>query len=215
MPRPMPERTATEMDRIKISLPIAVEGKYDKSTLLSMFDATVITLGGFAVFNSKEKQALLRKIAKDGIIVLTDSDGAGKVIRSFLNGIIPKDKMYNLYIPKISGKEKRKTAPSKEGLLGVEGMSREELVRILAPFTVGADGKAIKTAKSGEMITKVDFYTDKFTGADNSAARRDELARRFDLPGGMSANALLEALNIITDREGYRAAADAIAAEDN
>ena len=203
------------MDRIRISLPIAVEGKYDKSTLLSMFDATVITLGGFAVFNSKEKQALLRKIAKDGIIVLTDSDGAGKVIRSFLNGIIPKDKIYNLYIPKISGKEKRKTAPSKEGLLGVEGMSREELVRILAPFTAGADGEAIKTAKSGEMITKVDFYTDKFTGADNSAARRDELSRRFDLPGGMSANALLEALNIITDREGYRAAADAIAAEDN
>ena len=91
-------------ERIKISLPIAVEGKYDKSTLLSIFDTTVITLGGFAVFNSKEKQLLLRRIAKDGIIVLTDSDGAGKVIRSFLNGIIPKEKIYNLYIPKVAGK---------------------------------------------------------------------------------------------------------------
>ncbi len=203
------------MDRIKISLPIAVEGKYDKSTLLSMFDATVITLGGFSVFNSKEKQALLRKIAKDGIIILTDSDGAGKLIRSFLNGIIPKDKIYNLYIPKIAGKEKRKTSPSKEGLLGVEGMGREELMRILAPFTAGDDKEVRKSAKSREMITKVDFYTDKLTGADNSTLRRDELAKRFELPGGMSANALLEALNIITDRDTYRAVVDAMVNEQN
>ena len=198
------------MDRIRISLPIVVEGKYDKSTLLSIFDTTVITLGGFAVFNSKEKQALIRKIAKDGIIVLTDSDGAGKTIRSFLNGIIPKDKIYNLYIPKIQGKEKRKTAPSKEGLLGVEGMGREELTRILAPF-IAAEGVDLEnTLINKEMITKVDFYMDKLTGADNSAARRDELAGHFDLPSGMSANALLEALNIITDKAGYRAAVDGI-----
>ena len=194
------------MDRIRISLPIVVEGKYDKSTLLSIFDTTVITLGGFAVFNSKEKQALIRKLAKDGIIVLTDSDGAGKMIRSFLNGIIPKDKIYNLYIPKIQGKEKRKTAPSKEGLLGVEGMGREELTRILAPF-IAAEGVDLEnTLINKEMITKVDFYMDKFTGADNSATRRDALAKHFDLPSGMSANALLEALNIITDKEGYRVA---------
>ena len=126
--------------RSKISLPIVVEGRYDKSTLLSIFDTTVITLGGFAVFNSKEKQMLLRRVAKDGIIILTDSDGAGKLIRSFLNGIIPKDKIYNLYVPKIAGKEKRKSAPSKEGLLGVEGMGREELTRVLAPFIINDDG---------------------------------------------------------------------------
>ena len=199
------------MDRKKISLPIVVEGKYDKSTILSMFDTTVITLGGFAVFNSKEKQALIRKLAKDGIIVLTDSDGAGKMIRSFLNGIIPKDKIYNLYIPKIQGKEKRKTAPSKEGLLGVEGMGREELTRVLTPFIAGEGVNPKNTAINKEMITKVDFYMDKFTGADNSVARRDELSKHFDLPSGMSANALLEALNIITDREGYRAAVESIA----
>ena len=191
-------------ERIKISLPILVEGKYDKNTLLSIFDTTVVTLGGFGVFNSKEKQALIRRIASSGIIVLTDSDGAGKVIRSFLNGIIPKDKIFNLYIPKIQGKEKRKTSPSKEGLLGVEGMGREELVRVLSPFVVSNDSDVTTREKDMELITKVDFYMDKLTGAENSAFRRDELARHFGLPDGMSANALLEALNIITDREEYR-----------
>ena len=195
-------------ERIRIRLPIVVEGKYDKSTLLSIFDTTVVTLGGFGVFNSKEKQALIRKIAKDGIIVLTDSDGAGKMIRSFLNGIIPKDKIYNLYIPKIEGKEKRKSSPSKEGLLGVEGMGREELVRILSPFAVENGAEGYQPKNSAEIITKVDFYMDKLTGSENSAARRDALAEHFSLPSGMTPNALLEALNIITDKGGYRAALD-------
>lgn len=190
-------------ERIKVSLPIIVEGKYDKSTLLSIFDATVVTLGGFGVFNSKEKQALIRKLAVGGIIVLTDSDGAGKMIRSFLNGIVPKDKIYNLYIPKIEGKEKRKSAPSKEGYLGVEGMGRDELVRILSPFTVCDNGECKYDVKEREMITKVDFYRDKLTGFDNSSVRRDELAKRFDLPSGMTPNALLDALNIIATREEY------------
>ena len=192
-------------ERIKISLPIVVEGKYDKSTLLSIFDTTVITLGGFGVFNSKEKQALLRKVASGGIIVLTDSDGAGKLIRSFLNGIIPKDKIYNLYIPKIEGKEKRKSAPSKEGLLGVEGVGRETLVRVLEPFIAKDGDIGYRHSNNLEMITKVDFYMDKLTGFDNSAARRDKLAMAFELPSGMTPNALLEALNIVTDKEGYKA----------
>lgn len=202
------------MEKIKISLPIVVEGKYDKSTLLSIFDTTVVTLGGFAVFNSKEKQLLLRRIAKDGIIVLTDSDGAGKVIRSFLNGIIPKDKIYNLYIPKVQGKEKRKTTPSKEGLLGVEGMGREELVRVLEPFTVREGQSDCTCRNSGEMITKVDFYQDKLTGFDNSSSRRDKLSLYFNLPTGMTPNALLEALNIITDKQGYRRAVEECDGED-
>ena len=196
-------------ERIKISLPIVVEGKYDKSTLLSIFDTTVITLGGFGVFNSKEKQTLLRRIASNGIIILTDSDGGGKLIRSFLNGIIPKDKIYNLYIPKIKGKEKRKTSASKEGLLGVEGMGREELVRVLSPF-ISKDGDVgLNSKEDKEMITKVDFYMDKLTGFENSAARRDAISMHFGLPDGMNANALLEALNIITDKVGYREAVKA------
>ena len=190
-------------DRIKISLPIIVEGKYDKSTLLSIFDTTVVTLGGFGIFNSKEKQALIKKLALGGIIVLTDSDGAGKQIRSFLNGIVPKDKIYNLYIPKIEGKERRKSSPSKEGYLGVEGMSREELVRIPSPFILNNRDSGERLAKTRENITKVDFYRDKLTGFDNSSLRRDELARLFDLPSGMTPNALLDALNIIATREEY------------
>ena len=200
-------------ERIKISLPIVVEGKYDKSTLLSIFDTTVITLGGFGVFNSKEKQALLRKVASGGIIVLTDSDGAGKLIRSFLNGIIPKDKIYNLYIPKIEGKEKRKSAPSKEGLLGVEGVGRETLVRVLEPFIAKDGDIGYRHSNNLEMITKVDFYMDKLTGFDNSTLLRDRLAMHFGLPDGMRANALIEALNILTDKEGYRAAVEKIMIE--
>ncbi len=190
-------------DRIKISLPIIVEGKYDKSTLLSIFDTTVVTLGGFGIFNSKEKQALIKKLAVGGIIVLTDSDGAGKQIRSFLNGIVPKDKIYNLYIPKIEGKERRKSSPSKEGYLGVEGMSREELIRILSPFILSDASDAVGVVKVRENITKVDFYRDKLTGFENSSIRRDELAKQFDLPSGMTPNALLDALNIIVTREEY------------
>ena len=197
-------------DRIKISLPIIVEGKYDKSTLLSIFDTTVVTLGGFGVFNSKEKQSLIRRIAKDGIIVLTDSDGAGKTIRAFLNGIIPKDKIHNLYTKAIPGKERRKNAPSKEGVLGVEGVGREELERVLESFVVKDDGICAFAKKSKKMITKVDFYVDKLTGSNNSSVLRDRLAERFDLPCGMTANALLDALNILTDLDGYRAAVSEI-----
>ena len=197
-------------NKIKISLPIIVEGKYDKNTLLQIFDATVITLGGFGVFNSKEKQCLLRKISENGIILLTDSDGAGGVIRSFIKGIIPKEKIYNLYIPKIEGKEKRKTKASKEGLLGVEGMGREALLKIFKPF-IGEDELVNVSARnSNEMITKGDFYVDKLTGADNSSALCDKLALYFGLPDGMSANALLEALNILVDKEGYKRAVDEI-----
>ncbi len=193
--------------KVKVTLPIVVEGKYDKNTLLQIFDATVITLGGFAVFNSREKQTLIRTLARDGIIILTDSDGAGKQIRGFIKGIVPKEKIHNLYIPKIEGKEKRKTAPSKEGLLGVEGMERDELLRILSPFTTDAE------SKRGEMITKVDFYMDKLTGFENSTLLRDRLAEHFRLPSGMNANALLEALNILTDREGYREALEKLKIE--
>ena len=186
--------------RSKISLPIVVEGRYDKSTLLSIFDTTVITLGGFAVFNSKEKQMLLRRVAKDGIIILTDSDGAGKLIRSFLNGIIPKDKIFNVYIPKVEGKERRKDKRSAEGVLGVEGMSREVLERLLAPFAANAD----TPRRSGKQITKTDFYCDGLSGADCAGERRAALATLAGLPEDMTANALLEAMNLLYGYEGYK-----------
>lgn len=196
------------MQKEKITLPIIVEGKYDKITLDSHFDCRVFVSDGFGIFNSKQKQALFRKIAKDGIILLVDSDGGGKQIRSFLNSIIPKEKIYNLYIPAVEGKERRKTKPSRAGTLGVEGMTGEVLRRVLAPF-ISNGGRVKKSAENEEprtskMITKVDFFFDGLSGKENSAERRARLAEYFELPRDMTANALIEALNIITDFGTYK-----------
>ena len=128
-------------EKPRVTLPIVVEGRYDKSTLLSMFSATVVTTGGFSVFNSKEKRLLITRLAEaGGIILLTDSDAGGRQIRSFISGILPKERIFNLYIPRVEGKEKRKRAPSRQGLLGVEGMSREVLMRVLEPFIEKGEG---------------------------------------------------------------------------
>ena len=203
------------MKKPRLIYPIIVEGKYDKIKIDSLFSATVITLGGFGVFNSKEKQALIRRIAASGVIVLVDSDGGGVQIRSYLNSILPKDKIFNLYIPEIAGKEKRKTRASRSGKLGVEGMSPEILSKILAPFVekseekdspLGCDASESNTAESRKMITKVDFFVDKLSGGANSTILRDRLAAKFGLPSGMTANALLEALNLISSYDEYKAA---------
>ena len=187
-------------EKIKISLPIIVEGKYDKIKLDSIFDATVIVTGGFAVFNNKDKQMLIKRLCRDGAIVLTDSDGGGKQIRAFLKGALPKEKIHNLYIPKIEGKERRKDHASKAGLLGVEGMEKEELIKILSPFI--SDKEPIKPTK---MITKVDFFQDKLTGFENSSSRRAELCKLAELPDDLTPNALLEALNLLYGYDGYKA----------
>lgn len=187
-------------EKIKISLPIIVEGKYDKIKLDSIFDATVILTGGFSVFNNKDKQMMIRRLGANGVIVLTDSDGGGKQIRSFLQGTLPKDKIHNLYIPKIEGKERRKDHASKAGLLGVEGMEKEELVRILTPFISNKE-----SPKNAKMITKVDFYQDKLTGFENSSKRRTELCALAELPDDLTPNALLEAMNLLYGYDGYKA----------
>ena len=193
---------AEEKKRIK--LPIIVEGKYDKNTILQIFSATVIPVGGFGIFNSKEKQALLRKIGKGGIIVLTDSDGGGRQIRSFLSGILPPEAVHHVYAPRLHGKEKRKDKPSREGVLGVEGMSREVLLRLLSPFVIDGGRDAFSARNDAEMITKLDFFEDGLSGSDMAAERRARLALHFDLPQDMTAKALIEALNLITDRESYK-----------
>lgn len=185
------------MEKKKIALPIVVEGRYDKTTLASMFDCTVISVGGFGVFNSKEKQALLKRLCADGAIILTDSDGGGVQIRSFLSGILPKDKIYHAYIPKLEGKERRKTKAGKAGLLGVEGMSRETLELVLAPFTEDGGRVEFLEKKDAKMLTKVDFFKYGLTGADGSADRRDRLSDLAGLPRGMTPNALLEAMNLL------------------
>lgn len=190
----------------KISLPILVEGKYDKNTLSQIFDANIITLGGFGVFNSKEKQQLIRKIAKDGIIILTDSDGGGRQIRSFLLGILPPELVHNVYIPKVQGKEKRKTKASGSGLLGVEGMGREVLEKILSPYVL--DGERVKLSKQKDCreITKRDLFTDGLSGGECSSVLRAELCRYFELPEDLTAKAMLEALNMLVGYSEYKRA---------
>jgi len=194
------------MENVKkrIRLPIIVEGRYDKSTLSSIFSATVITTGGFGIFNSKEKRALIKKLAeRGGIILLTDSDGGGKQIRSYLSGILPKEKIYNVYIPQIEGKESRKRTASKAGYLGVEGMSREVLERVLSPFV--SEG-ACDEKDEKQRITKLDFYNDGLSGADMASERRAALCEYFGFPKDMSANALIEALNLTVGYDSYKAA---------
>ena len=198
------------IEKKKISLPILVEGKYDKNTLSQIFDANIITLGGFGVFNSKEKQHMIRKIANNGIIVLTDSDGGGRQIRSFLLGILPPHLVHNVYIPTVEGKEKRKTKASKQGLLGVEGMGRDVLEKILAPF-VNDGGRVAFSLENGDReITKADLFADGLSGGENSSERRAAVLRYFDLPTDLTAKAMLEALNMLAGYSKYKEALSSI-----
>lgn len=187
-------------EKLSIPYPVIVEGKYDRLRLLSVMDGQIIPTDGFGVFRSKDKQALLRALAKDRpIIVLTDSDGAGKLIRAHLHGIVPPERIISLYTPRIKGKEKRKDTPSAEGVLGVEGMDRQLLYDLLTPY---ADESAHLRAAENPLC-KVDFYEDGLTGAPDSSARRDALAEKLGLPAGMTPNALLAALRYLCTYEEY------------
>ena len=193
------------IEKRKIKFPIIVEGRYDKAALASLFDATVITTGGFSIFNNKEKQALIKKLAeRGGIILLTDSDGGGKQIRSFLSGLIEKDRLHHVYIPQIAGKERRKSAPSKAGFLGVEGVGREVLEKALSPF---AEIKE-KPQKKERALTKLDLFQDGLSGGDGSSEKREKLALELGLPKDMSANALIEIINLAYGYSAYREACD-------
>ena len=186
-------------EKLKIDLPIIVEGRYDRQKLLSVCDARIITTDGFAVFKKSEKLALIRALSeKSQVILLADSDGAGTVIRSYLKSALPKEKIIQLYIPKIEGKEKRKSEPSKEGTLGVEGMPAELLYELLKPYASGCE------VPSGRPITKADFYEDGLSGAENSAEKRDVLAKKLNLPPRMTPNALLSAVNFLISYDEYK-----------
>ncbi len=179
---------------------IVVEGRYDKNALKQVVEATVVETGGFGVFNDKERLALLRRLAAErGLIILTDSDGAGFVIRNFLKGAIPKDQVKHAYIPDVYGKERRKAAPGKEGKLGVEGMEPRVLLEALE--RAGGTFEDGAKAEVRTPITKVDLYDLGLTGRPDSAARRSVLLRRLGLPERMTTNAMLEALNILFSRE--------------
>ena len=192
-------------ERLKIPYPIIVEGKYDKNKLSQILDATIITTGGFSVFNSKEKLRFFKKLAeRGGVILLTDSDAGGDQIRRFLSGALPKERIFNLYIPRIEGKEKRKTKMSKSGVLGVEGMSREVIERLFAPFVKSGGVSNNDKSKTSKMITKVDFFEDGLSGGASSAEKRAILAQHFELPETLTATALLEALNLLVGYDDYK-----------
>lgn len=186
----------------KIREVIVVEGRYDKNALKQIVDATVVETYGFGVFNDRERLALLRRLAAErGLILLTDSDGAGFVIRNFLKGAIPKSQLKQAYIPDIRGKERRKAAPGREGKLGVEGMPPQILLEALERAGATFEDGALSAER--RPITKADFYTLGLTGGPDSAAKRAALLKKLDLPERMTANALLEAVNILYTREEF------------
>ncbi len=189
---------------VKIRQAIVVEGKYDQNTLSQLVDTTIFQTRGFGVMHDKALLELLRKAAKTtGLIIFTDSDGAGFVIRNFLKGALPKEGVFHAYIPDIPGKEKRKRAPGKEGLLGVEGMTKEILLEALENAGADLGGEAAK--KPGDTITKFDLYTAGLSGRPDSAAKRAAFLEKLRFPAHMSANALLGALNLLYTREEFLA----------
>ena len=188
----------------KIKEVIVVEGRYDKNTLAQVVDATVVTLGGFSVFNDKEKVAFLRRLAAErGLIVLTDSDGAGFVIRNYLKGALPKEQVKQAYIPDIHGKEKRKRAPGKEGKLGVEGMELSVLRQALERAGATVEDGPAPPKETAPPLTKADLFQLGLTGGEDSAARRKELQRRLGLPERLSAGGMLQALNTLYGRQAF------------
>ena len=179
---------------LKLKEAVIVEGKYDKQRLSQFLDAPIITTSGFRIFNDKEKQTLIRTLAKErGIVVMTDSDSAGGVIRNFLKGITDTNNVKHCYIPQIEGKEKRKSTPSKEGFLGVEGLSEEILREALTKCGITVNGESSQR----HTFTKTDLFELGLCGRDNSAKLREKLLSGMGFPTYLSSNALLELINIM------------------
>ena len=187
---------------IKVKEVIVVEGRYDQNTLRQVVDATVVCTEGFGIFRAPERQEMLRRLAeRRGLVILTDPDGAGGVIRGFLNGIVDPRYIKNAYIPDIFGKEKRKSSPSREGKLGVEGMRPEVLLRALEIAGATIEGEEERSGgRAAEEITKADLFRWGLSGGDRSREKRHILQRTLALPERMSASQLLQVLNIISTK---------------
>ncbi len=180
---------------IRIREAIVVEGRYDKNTLSQIVDAPILETSGFGIFKDKKQMELLRKIAqKRGLIVFTDADGAGFVIRNHIKSAIPAQYLKHAYTPDIFGKERRKAAPGKEGKLGVEGMTRDVILEALRRAGATIEGEEVPAAS---QITKQDLMELGLSGGQDASAKRLALLKKLDLPEHMSANALLQALNLL------------------
>ena len=192
---------------IKIKQAIVVEGQYDKNTLSQIVDAPIFQTDGFGIMNDKQQMDLLRRVAKArGLIVFTDSDGAGFVIRNKLKSCIPAQYLLHAYIPDIYGKERRKAAPGKEGKLGVEGMTPQVITDCL--IRAGATVEGENTTCRQPEITKLDMFQAGLSGGPGSSEKRKALIKMLDLPEHMSSNALLQALNLLCTREEFYRLAD-------
>lgn len=184
---------------VKIREAIVVEGRYDKNTLSQIVDAPILETSGFGIFKDKKQMALLRQVAeKRGLIVFTDSDGAGFVIRNHIKSAIPGKYLKHAYIPDIMGKERRKSTPGKEGKLGVEGMKREVILEALRRAGATIEGESSPQTR---QITKQDLMDLGLSGGPDASARRLALLKKLDLPEHMSANAMLQALNLLLTLE--------------
>lgn len=183
---------------IRIREAVVVEGKYDKIKLSSLLDGTIVTTDGFGIFRDREKMAYLRRLAKNqGLVVLTDSDGAGFVIRGKISSCIPASQLKHAYIPDIPGKERRKAAPSKEGMLGVEGMELQTLRQVLRRAGATLLEEECLPENAHGKLTKADLYEMGLSGREDSAQRRKALQKELDLPERLSAGGLLQALNAL------------------
>lgn len=195
---------------IKIKEALIVEGRYDKNKLKQIFDTIVVETGGFSIFSDDETLKLIRTLAETrGIVVLTDPDGAGFVIRNYIRGALPKDKVLHAYIPDVYGKEKRKDRVSKEGKLGVEGVSDTMIIEAVrssgAMFFEGAGKKM-----PGREVTKADFFDDGIMGRQGSAGRRLSLLKKLGLPERLGTNALLDIINAVYGFDEYKKTASSI-----
>ena len=199
---------------LKIQEAIVVEGRYDKNTLSQVVDAVILETSGFGIFKDKEKLALLRRVGeKRGLILLTDSDGAGFVIRRYLGGSIPTRYVKHAYIPDLFGKESRKAQPSKEGKLGVEGVPKQVILDALKRAGATFEDRDEAPPTRSEPITPADLYEDGITGRADSKRRMGLLLKALDLPEHLSSGALLQVLNTVCTKEEYRAAVALITKE--
>ncbi len=182
---------------ISIEPVIIVEGRYDKNKIKQIFDTVVLETAGFGIFKDKEKAALIRRLAQTrGILVLTDPDHAGFLIRGYLKNIAAEGKVYHAYIPDRLGKEKRKAHPSREGKLGVEGVTEEEIIQAVRRSGVSMNGEK-ETREEEKPVTKADLYALGLSGRPDSKEKRRLLLKKLDLPENMTAGALLEMINIL------------------
>lgn len=192
------------MKPIRIKEAVVVEGRYDAAKLRRLVDTTVVETGGFSLFRNRETVSLLRKLAQtNGLIVLTDSDAAGFVIRDHISGVLPKNGVKHAYIPEVVGKEKRKTKPSAEGLLGVEGMEEETILQALLRAGATVEGES-GYEPAAPFLTKMRLYEDGLTGCENSAYLRKELLQALGLPRHLSANRLIEVVNSVCTEAEYK-----------